>query len=325
MSVLALVLLVAPPPVVPPPRWRPPPSKLSSVEVAEAAEVASAKGLGLRRKGRGYQRVREAGDRFDAFIRPDGQVEFKLDREVRIKPDGVCGFAVCLGGEGERSRARTSGARGRGLGLVALIGEAVLTGTARVGSWGYGTPRGGPLFDRRSALPPSEVSEHLASAVGRYGHLPAPVADMSKFMDETLGFRTELARRSAQRRFDEARQDLRRSVAAVWASERSSAQKRAALLGIWSDLDAPAPTRDAPLEASLDELRRVAAAAARAIVLTSARAHAPQGSPDAFTRAELAAFNAQTPIAFCPYGDAGCPRPVAPTSAESTGPVPPVE
>ncbi|MEM6296504.1 MAG: hypothetical protein AAGA54_34880, partial [Myxococcota bacterium] len=87
---LALTLWVAVSPAVPPPRWSPAPRRVSSQEALQA------EALGLRSKGLGYQRIRAAGDRFDAFIMPDGQVEFRIDRDVTVKLDGICGFAVCI-------------------------------------------------------------------------------------------------------------------------------------------------------------------------------------------------------------------------------------
>lgn len=303
MLAMMLTLVVASSPAVPPPRWRPAPREASSREAVEA------EALGLRRKGRGYQRVRNPGDRFDAFIQPDGQVGFTLDREVAVKVDGVCGFAVCIGGKVEEEGARPAAKRARALGLVAaLIGEAALTGNVRVGGWGYGTPRGGPIPGSELGSSPPRISERLVNVVGRYGHLPAPVAEMSTFMDETLVFRTALARKDAEGRLDEAHRDIKRSLARIWTSERSSGRKRAAILRVWADIDVPAPSRDVPLNASLDEQRAAAGVAARATVLASVRANAPEGSSEAFTPAELAAFNADASVAFCPYGETGCPQ-----------------
>ncbi len=92
MGVLLLSLALAMEPAVPPPRWQPPVREVSNDDAVEA------KALGLRRKGSGYERIREDGDRFDAFIRPDGSVEFKVDPEVVVQLDGVCAFALCVGG-----------------------------------------------------------------------------------------------------------------------------------------------------------------------------------------------------------------------------------
>lgn len=304
MMAFALTLAVATSPAVPPPRWRPAPRETSSREVVEA------EALGLRKKGRGYQRVRNPGDRFDALVLPDGQVEFTLDREVAVKVDGVCGFAVCIGGRAEEERPRPAAKRARTLGMVAaLVGEAALTGNVRVGGWGYGTPRRGPIPGSELGSSPPQISERLVNVVGRYGHLPAPVAEMSAFMDETLEFRTALARKDAERKFEEAHRDLKRTLAGIWKSERSPERKRAAVLSVWADIDVPASARDVPLSASLDEQRATAGVAAREALLASVRANVPEGSSGAFTQAELAAFNADAPVVFCPYGEAGCPQP----------------
>ena len=112
-------------------------------------------------------------------------------------------------------------------------------------------------------------------------------------------------------------------VARLWASEATMADKRAAVLELWSGLDAtPPPDRDRVLaEAvadSLDEARVEAAADARAVISRSIALHAPAGSPDAFTDAELRAFNEATDgTPLCPY-DSECPG-AAPSSTRRVG------
>ena len=54
-------------------------------------------------------------------------------------------------------------------------------------------------------------------------------------------------------------------------------------------------------------LRNEAVKKARAALLRSVRTHAPQGSGEAFTGAELAEFNATAVVPFCPYGTQTCP------------------
>ncbi len=150
------------------------------------------------------------------------------------------------------------------------------------------------------------MTERLGGLVGRFGYVAAPTSAMSTFMTASLVFRTKLARREAQRRLNDAHQDLQRALTATWTSEHPPATQRKAILVLWSNLDAAAPGRDAVLEASLDTLRQDAAARSRATVRASVRSHAPAGAPNAFTPEELETFNATAEVRFCPYEDAGC-------------------
>ncbi len=299
-----------------PPRWRAP-TPQASPDHGDAARE-----LGLRSKGSGYVRIRDEGDRFDALIRADGQVVFTLDRTVTGTLDGICAFAICVGTR-ERETSRRGGKAARGIATVAaLLSEAGFTGTTRVGPYGYGTPAGGPLqgmpgmpgsirsWGNGSDDPPPRPG---VAAVGRYGALPAPVAEMSTFMDDTFEFRLALARAEAERKLDDAGARLGRELAAIWSSDQSMSRKRAAVLEQWAQIDAPPPPdRDAVLtravDASLDDVRAKAVQRARSRIISSVGRHAAAGTPSAFTDAELAEFNARDGVEpFCPYGTQACP------------------
>jgi len=286
------------------PRWRAKEESRHSRALQEQADA-----LGLRRKGSGWQRERDPGVRFDAFVRADGEVVFDLDDGVMARVDGVCAFALCIGGvssEPTEHRRKKLGV------LAARIAEAAILGTANAGPWGYGTPVQGPLPGTRTGEPPPYP---ILTAVGRYGALPAPVAEMSEFMNDTFAFRVALASDDAERRLSEAYEAMIAELAAVWISERTAAQKREAVLRLWSEVDAADPPRDVHLEraSDLDVLRTEAARRSRRAIVGSIREHAPRGSAEGFTPAQLRRFNESAQVPLCPY-EAHCNRDPGSTS-----------
>ncbi len=266
-----------------------------------------ARALGLRPKGAGYVRVRNPDDRFDAFIRADGQVVFTLDRQVTMTVDGVCAFAICVGGKKSETTRKKKGAKRAAL-VATMLAESALLGVAPIGPWGYGTPRAGPLPGTLLQDPPPYPG---VTVVGRYGRLPAPLSEMSTFMDETFAIRTELAAAEAKRRIADASTNLGRRLDALWTSEPTPAARRAAVLELWSELDADAPPRDVPLAvgAGVDALRASAAHRVRAQIVAAVREHLPASSPEAFSKAALEAFNKTSGVPFCPYAKTGCGKP----------------
>lgn len=261
---------------------------------------AAAADLGLVKVGDGYRYKGSKAERFDAIIERDGTVRFELDPTVQAKLDGVCLSGACkLTKEGrkrfDKKRRRKRGARAA-MTLAALLAEAA-TGTVTVGStpWGYGTPVSGPIPGSTTGEPPGIP---IATAVGRYGYLPEPAIGMSDFMDRTFDLRLEMKVQAVKADLGAAAAAQQRRLDRIWKDPTlDPAGRRAAILGMWSDIDPPPEADgDVPLEQAateaLDEARRKAAAHARDAIVASVREHAPEGSPGAFSKPELARFNA---------------------------------
>lgn len=93
-------------------------------------------------------------------------------------------------------------------------------------------------------------------------------------------------------------------------------RRKDAILELWDELQLPVAVPDelrADVARSLQPARERAADEARLCILDFVRRHAPAGSPEAYTEAELAAINAGRVGAarFEPYGVDGV-RPSAP-------------
>ncbi len=278
----------------------PPPSSLDE----------QARGLGLRPRGRGYVYSGGADERFDATVARDGTVTFDLDPSVQVTVDGLCATVLCTQTRGGKQIQHPSRTSGRASSIAAnILREAalgVLTGTVT-----YGRSTSPPIpgtRQREQELPPPAP---VASVQGRYGHLPAPVAAMGDFMDRTFDLRLRLARAAAIEDLEDANARLPSRLSKLWRdAERTPAQRRAAILEIWLELDGePNVQTDAVLSQELaarDRARRdELLAQARRLVVDSVRTHAPKGSAAAFTEAELRAFaqREQPAKAFAPYAD----------------------
>jgi hypothetical protein len=105
-----------------------------------------------------------------------------------------------------------------------------------------------------------------------------------------------------------ARKRLPATLLALWRDDsRTVAERRAAILELWADFDREGTHAD-PVVAGdprLLDRRREAIAAARSTILAFVRRHARKGTPDAFTNAELADFNARKDaVPFAPYAAA---------------------
>lgn len=280
---------------------------------------AAAEDLGLVPVGDGYRYKGSKAERFDAIIERDGTVRFELDPKVQAKLDGVCLSGACkLTKEGrkrfDKKRRRKRGAQAA-MTLAALLAEAA-TGTVTIGStpWGYGTPVSGPIPGSGTGEPPGIP---IATAVGRYGYLPEPAIGMADFMDRTFELRFEM-------KIDATKADLAAAAAAqerrlerLWKDPSlDAAARRATILAMWSDIDVPSEADgDVPLEQAateaLGEARRKAAKHARDAIVASVRKHAPEGSVGAFSKAELARFNAGRvgDDRFSPYSPVSVPEP----------------
>ena len=261
---------------------------------------AAAADLGLVPFGDGYRYKGSKAERFDAIIARDGTVRFELDPKVQAKLDGVCVSGACkLTKEGrkrhDKKRRRKRGAKAA-MTLAALLAEAA-TGTVTIGStpWGYGTPVSGPIPGSSLGVPPGMP---IATAIGRYGYLPEPAIGMSDFMDRTFDLRLEMKLEAARADLATAAAAQQRRLDRLWKDPTlDAAARRAAILEMWSEIEPPAETDgDVPLEQAatdaLADAQRKAAALARDAIVESVVAHAPKGSAGAFSKAELARFNA---------------------------------
>jgi hypothetical protein len=278
------------------------------VDPRQASLDERARELGLERRpvGDGYAYRGEPHERFDAIVHDDGTVEFEIDPSVQVTLDGVCVFAVCAQPQRTRNpsprtrRHRSRAARGA-LTAATLLAEIAL---GRVGGTRtYGQPTQGPLYQ------PENPPPFLAGAVqGRYGILPAPTSSMTEFLDRTLELRAELAAIEQRRRLQESRKHLPEELIRLWAQDLPAKERRQLLLQRWAELETPDlpddPILRQEVERSTGEARRDATDHARKVILRFVRRHAPQGSPDAFTPAELEAFNARADVhvVFAPYG-----------------------
>jgi len=283
---------------------------------------AAAAELGLVPLGEGYRYRGSKGERFDAIIERDGSVRFELDPKVKATLDGVCVSGACKLTKQGRKRYDKKRRRKRGtqaaMTIAALLAEAA-TGTVTVGStpWGYGTPVGGPIPGSSLGVPPPIP---IATAVGRYGYLPEPAIGMSRFMDRTFALRLDMRVEAARDDLAAAARAQRRQLEGLWRDPTLDDDgRRAALLGMWSDIEPVEPVEpvdgDVPLEQAANEAlaraQRDAAVQARAEIVRSVRKHAPKGSAAGFTSAQLRRFNRGRSQAarFEPYAPASAETP----------------
>jgi len=277
-------------------------------------QQAAALGLGLRlREGGGYDYRGMGGERFSAFIRPDGSVVFDIDPLIQVKGIGVCAVAVCV-----QSKKPS-------LGVNAVIGGALVAASIAAAIVGGASdsdnqnqlnesptvthPRTAPLSSTVPAFSPAAV----VGVSGRYGYLPSPVAAMTGFLERTFEFRLQLAFEIYLERLDEQGRRLPGDLLSAWSNpEFPSEDRRASLLQIWDDVQAPPPEHPdgvlaAALQTDVEPHRQRAATEARQMILDFVRRHVRRGSAVAFTEAELREYNARpsTEVAFEPYRDPG--------------------
>jgi hypothetical protein len=278
---------------VPRPRVAPP---RSVTKPAAPSQRGLAESLGLEpRPDGGYDYTGKKSERFDATIRRDGVVEFELDPSVDLNVEGICVAAICSVRKPKTRREQRR--RKAAVAVVALLAEAAI-GRFSTGTVNYGHPTAAPINWTPFEMPPF----HLATVQGRYGHLPTPAASMQEFMDRTYELRVEMALTAGLDDLEAARKRLPSTLVQLWSDDtRSPAERRAAVLELWADLDHAGVHAD-PVVAGdrrLEERRRESIAAARATIRSFVRRHAPEGSPQAFTAAELDAVPGAVP--FDPY------------------------
>lgn len=260
----------------------------------------------------GYRYEGDPDERFDALIRRDGVVVFELDPLVKVELDGACLLAVCV------TRGMVQSTPGLDvLNLGMRVAAQVLSAWAS-GSTGGRAPRDRwveTMQTRSTALP--QTAPSMAGVGGRFGYLPPPRAAMSAFLERTFEFRLELAKLADAERRDAQLRALPGRLVAAWMRHADAPRRRKdAILELWDELQLPVAVPDelrADVARSLQPARERAADEARLCILDFVRRHAPAGSPEAYTEAELAAINAGRVGAarFEPYGVDGV-RPSAP-------------
>ena len=113
-------------------------------------------------------------------------------------------------------------------------------------------------------------------------------AEKKRFMDATAPEREKLAKKARAERMQESLGGLPSHLEAVWELARPAAARRKLLFELWKET------------ASGDDEIGQAGAQARAMIETFIRRRLPEGSPDAFTSDELAAYS-RGKRAFDPY------------------------
>jgi hypothetical protein len=137
----------------------------------------------------------------------------------------------------------------------------------------------------------------LTDLVMRAAGMDPYVYDKGMVAELTRPMRARMAEAERPRRIAAALQRLPRDLDALWArDDMSAADKRATILQLWDEI-----LDDPPAGAQAPEV--VAAERARTALVRFVSWRLPAGSPDAFTAAELAAFNARrrSRLAFDPY------------------------
>lgn len=229
----------------------------------------------------GGGRLRHKDPRFTAIIGPDGSVEF---HDVVITPDAaVMGFdlfkkklkpakpiarddfeARALYPNGPPTAANFVGVGGAFGGLIgALVGKI--------------KRKGGRARDNGRTNMPAKT----------------------RFLAQTEGLRTRMAHAWLKQRIAERRTELVADVLEVWRDPRLPlAERRRRIFVLWDDCAEPPEVRT-----PTDELHAEAAVEARRRIEALIRMLAPRGSPEAFTAAELAEFNAhrRSRARFDPY------------------------
>ena len=230
----------------------------------------------------GGGRLRHRDPRFTAIIAADGDVEF---RDVVIKPEAkLLGLDLFKGKlDSPKPLARDNFEE------RALFPHGPPTAATFVS---IGGGFGGLLGALVSKL--RRKAGGLGTDNGRTN-----MAAKTEFLAETEALRLRMAHTWLKQRLAEQRRALVDQVLAVWrdASLPLAARKRRIFV-LWDECAEPGDLRS-----PADEIRAEAAVEARGRIEALMRMLAPPGSPQQFTAAELAEFNAgrQSRARFDPY------------------------
>ena len=218
----------------------------------------------------GGGRLRHRDPRFTAIVAADGSVEF-YDRKVK--------------------------------GEVGLMGYDLL-GRKRDGKeWGAGDDFKDRAQNPERRLPAAPM---LVGLGGRFGGLAdwairtRHAAAKSRFLAATEGLRMRMGHRWLKERLAEQQDAVIGEAIAVWRDPALAlAERKRRLFALWEACESGAGAADGPTA----EVRAEAAERARTRIEALIRVLAPAGSPQQFTAAELAAFNAgrRGRAGFAPY------------------------
>lgn len=246
-------------------------------------------GGGVHLEPIGGGRLRHRDPRFTAIVAADGSVEF-YDRKVK--------------------------------GEVGLMGYDLL-GRKRDGKeWGAGDDFKDRAQNPERRLPAVPM---LVGLGGRFGGLAdwairtRHAAAKSRFLAATEGLRMRMGHRWLKERLAEQQDAVIGEAIAVWRDPALAlTERKRRLFALWEACESGAGAPDGPTA----EVRAEAAERARTRLEALIRVLAPAGSPQQFTAAELAAFNAgrRGRAAFAPYrGEARRALPLRPRASGSSG------
>jgi hypothetical protein len=119
-----------------------------------------------------------------------------------------------------------------------------------------------------------------------------------KFLDATRDERVELGKKWRTEQLRQTAITMKRNLAFAWNASADPAARKRALFELWDEIVEPKSADD-----QIDEVLVEASRTARKAVIGFIRGHLPAGSADAYSAAELVAFNAkkQSTATFAPY------------------------
>lgn len=268
------------------PAVTPPPPRLSPGQRAPAAERTGTPTL--RRHGDGSFEHRDRIAGFSARIHPDGRVTFRDLAPVRVDSPTVLGFDIR--GRKQEPPDETFNQRNN-----TLVHRGTHTDSKNdmLVKWG-----------------PYGAAPIVASAGGSF----AGVSDFAistrranakrKFLDQTAALRAELAAKHRRANEKDALGRLSTDLKAIWADGATPLSLRKEKLFVRWDECEELLVDDGSSDPE-QAARAKAGAAARRQIEAFVRKHAPEGTADAFTPAELREMNARrrSRVEFDPYRD----------------------
>lgn len=235
-------------------------------------------------------RMRHHGDGFTAIIHPDGSLEF---HDHRAEAD-----VSILGVDPTRWRFKEAAPERHGPGWAAAIDRAIYP-LGRMPLRLEAGARFGGLADRP--------------------HQRRRTAAKRAFLADTEALRLQLAHAWYRARLQAQLADLGGELAAIWRDPKLSlAERKRRIVRRWEECEEPA----AAAPSQLDAMRVEAARVARAKIEAFVREVAPQGSPQAYTEAELEQYARERdrPARFRPYDPPVGPRDAAAGDAPADPP-----
>jgi hypothetical protein len=278
-TILVALVLAAPSPSPPPPR-------LPAAVRAPAGERAGTPTLVRKSDGSWEHRDRAAG--FSARIHPDGRVTFRDLAPVRVESPTVLGFDL-------RGRAQKPPDDRFNDHPNTLVHRGTHSDSKNdmLVKWGpYG---GAPILGSASAK---------AGGISDLGVATKRASAKRRFLDQTAELRAQMAREHRRESEKTALARLGTDLKAIWSDAgRPLSLRKERVFARWDECEEQLVDSgdDDPEQAA----RARAGAAARRQIEAFVRKHAPRGSADAFTPAELREMNARrkSRAKFDPYRD----------------------